>query len=428
MRNLILGAALFTWMTSPASTQTTFIMRGKEKEPSTWSEIKQAIHKKAEPAWMVVEDPAKPFAGALHRLLRSEPVVESNFRVFSSTVDGSLGKELRATFGWDGARWALVNSKGQLLLVGSRLPTAAELWDQMRQAGVKTRLEVLESFVVRNPDHIEGRDALLGERMKVAFRRMAPLLKPPARIEEGDRSQTVTPELIRPLSPEEDDRIWGRLSAELERHLINGDFRKTVSWGFIGFSSEDAALSPAMRGAALKGLPLVEDALRESPTHWILWTWWEKLATIAGGRALRPLMASLVLFPGEDANQAPPEHILKGFLNRAKAAGDWRAIRELLEPRWEADRQISMEVMTLDIKGKPGEDGLGFKWDSCLGPLLEARLRLGETQDAERMMAEILEWLPGMVSLPRRAAAVAQACGHPDLAARWSAMKVAPKS
>jgi hypothetical protein len=59
---------------------------------------------------------------------------------------------------------------------------------------------------------------------------------------------------------------------------------------------------------------------------------------------------------------------------------------------------------------------------------LEAYVKLGETQAADRFLAEILEWLPGSVSLPRRAAAIATACGHPDLAARWGALKVAAKS
>ncbi|HJV89963.1 MAG TPA: hypothetical protein VJ623_06635 [Holophagaceae bacterium] len=426
MRVLVLGLALLSLAALPGRAQTTVVMRGKPKEPSTWAEIKRALRERAEPAWLLVEDPAKPMAGALAELLKAEPLVESAFKVYSSTLEGPLGRELRGAFGWDGPRWALVNAKGQVLLVGTRLPPAPELWAQVRQAGVQTRLEVLEAFVARNPDHLEGRVELLGERFSVAHRRMAPFLKPQPKPVEDEKAPS--PELIRPFGDEEDGRIWGRLAAELERHLLSGDFLKTEGWPFLGKPQEVAAFSPAMKAAALKGLPVVEDALRQSPTHWILWSWWEKLATITGGRPLSPLLASFTLLPGQRLTALPPEYILKGYLQRARAAGAWKAIRELLAPRWEAEQLEPMEVLALDIAGKAKEDGLGFSWDNYLGALLEARLRLGETQDADRMLAEILQWQPGSVSLPRRAAAVATACGYPDLAARWGALKVAPKS
>ncbi len=426
MRASTLGFALLCLTVRPMAGQTTVVMRGKAKEPSTWVEIKRALRERAEPAWLLVEDPAKPLAGSLAELLKGEPLVESAFKVYSATTEGPLGKELRGAFGWDGPRWALVNSRGQILLLGTRLPAARELWEQLRQAGVQTRMEVLEAFVERNPDHLEARAELLGERFSVAHRRMASFLKPQPKPTEDEKGPA--PELIRPFGDEDDARIWGRLAAELEQFLISGDFHKTEGWAFLGRPQDVAAFSPAMKAAALKGLPVVEDALRQSPAHWILWSWWEKLSILAGGRSLSPLLASLTLLPGQGVNELPPEFILKGYLQRAKTGGQWKAIRDLLAPRWEAEQLTPTEVLALDANGKAREDGLGYSWDNYLGVLLEVRLRLGETQDADRMLTEILQWQPGAVSLPRRAAAVAQACGYPDLAARWGAMKVAPKS
>ncbi len=426
MRLIIPGVALLAVASTSLSAQTTIMMRGRGKEPSTWTEVKSDLRKKGEPAWILVEDPAKPMAGAFNELLKAEPLVESSFKVLTATLEGPLGKEMRMAFGWEGARWALLDPKGQLLLVGSRLPAADELWGQLRQAGVQTRLEVLEAFVARNPDQLEGREALLGERFNVANRRMAPFLKQQPKMAKGEKSPP--PELVQALTEAEDARIWGRLAAELERHLLSGDSQRTTAWDYIGKPQDVAAFSPSMRAAALKGLPVVEDALRQAPSHWMLWTWWDKLATVAGGRPLRPLLASITVVPGRSASAVPPEFVLKGFIRRAKDAGDWRAIRDLLAPRWEAEQQEAVEFLVMDASGKPAEDGLASSWDNYLGSLLEARLRLGETQDADRMLTEILQWLPGSVSLPRRAAAVAQACGHLDLAARWSAMKVAPKS
>ncbi|HJV22869.1 MAG TPA: hypothetical protein VJ570_09230 [Holophagaceae bacterium] len=426
MRAPALGLALLFPVALPGRAQTTVVMRGKPKEPSTWSEIQRSLRQRAEPAWVLVEDPAKPMAGALADLLKAEPLVESAFKVYSSTTEGPLGRELRGAFSWEGPRWALVNAKGQILLVGTRLPSAQDLWDQLRQAGVQTRLEVLEAFVARNPDHLEARVELLGERFSVAHRRMAPFLKPQPKPAEEERAPA--PELIQAIGDDDDARIWGRLAAELERHLISGDFLKAEAWPFLGKPQEVAAFSRSMQAAASKGLTVVEDALRQSPTNWSLWSWWDKLAALAGGRPLSPLLASLTLLPGQGAQELPPEYVLKGYLRRAKAAGQWKMIRELLAPRWEAEQQTPTEVLALDVSGKAKEDGLGFSWDNYLGALLEARLRLGETQDADRMLTEILQWQPGSVSLPRRAAAVATVCGHPDLAARWGALKVAPKS
>jgi hypothetical protein len=425
MRAFCFGIALFLLAPALARAQATVLMRGQDKAPTTWSELKSALRHGEEPAWVVVEDPAQPMAGTLAERLKEAPLVETDFKVHSTMVNGPFGKDLRTALGWEGPHWALLNAKAQVVLAGTRVPSAADLAAQVELAGVKTRLAILAAFVVRNPDHLEAREAYLGELLKVAQRRMAPLLKPQAKTGEDEKAPT---ELLHPLTEEDDLRIWGRTAAELERFVLSGACLRVSGWMILGRAWEAATLSPTMKAMAVKCLPTVEEALRQTPGHWTVWFWWEKLAAVAGGRPLRPVLASLQPVPGQSPQGIPPETVLKGFIQRAKAAKDWAAIRDLLSPRWEHEQQESVSVVMVDASGKPAEDGLGFSWDNYLSALLEAQLRLGDTQEAQRMVDAVLQWMPGAVSLPRRAAAVAKACGFEDFAARWSAIKVVPRS
>lgn len=425
MRALGLSLAMMPLLVLPVRAQA-YIMTSSIKEPETWSDWKASLRRRDQPAWVVVEDPAKPLLPALTAALKVEPLLETDFQVISAGLDGPLGRDIRSAFAWEGPHWALVNAHGVLLLSGTRVPTPSELSEQMRIAGVKSRVEQLLAFTVRYPDHLEAREALLSARLALARRRMAPLVKVPDK-QPGEEA-SPQPILLAPLSGEEDARIWGTLASELERHLLSGDFLKTAGWGLVSLDQGAPVLSPAMQGMALKCLPIVEEALRQAPGRYEVWNWWMRLAVLAGGRPLRPLLDSLVQVPGDASNEFPPKHVLSQYLRGAKRAGRWSLIKDLLVPRWEVEQLATNRVVGMDANGKALEDGLGLHWDSFLGMLLEAHLRLGETQAADQLVNEINAWQPGSTSLPRRASAVATACGFPDLAVRWSALKVIPKS
>ena len=422
MRALTMSLALLGLMSAPGRAQATITVRGAEKAPTTWAELRNLARLRGEPVWVLLGGAREPLEGAWVSLLGgSDALAEYEFRRYSAPSGGPLAKDLAASLGWEGPHWALLGENGRILLEGSRLPTGEALAEALERAGVKSRVRLLETFLALHPDHLDARDELLGARIRVAFRRMA--ARPDAWL-TGESPEARPHD--RPLTEEEDERIWGRLASDLEHHLLSGDVRKCLGWAFIGHDMAVAAQSPRMKAVALRALPLVEAALHETPTHHVLWTWWDKLATLAGGRSLRALLADLATVPG--TADAPPTHILEAYVRRAKAARAWGAIKEVLVPRWEADQLQVWTVMAWDDKGKAAEDGLGSKWEGYLGTLLEVHLRLGETVAADQLVNDINAWLPGSVSLPRRAAAVAAACGFPDLAARWGALKVIPKS
>lgn len=403
-----------------------YILTSRHTEPTTWKDWRVTLQRQGRAAWVVVEDPTRPLVPGLTSLLAQEPLLEWTLQTIRAGQESPLGRELRAAFGWDGPHWGLVDARGNLLLSGSHLPTPADLADQLRSAGVITRVEQLVAFLAQHPDHLEGRVALLGARAEVAQRRMLPFVKAPEKRTDDEPPQR--PVLRAPLSGEEDARIWGPLAAELERHVLSGAFVRMPWWGVSGLEVGSARLSPTMQAMAQKCLPAVEDALREAPGRSETWAWWLGLSSLAGGRPLRPLLDSLVPVPGESSENVPPRHVLARYVQGAQEEGRWALVKELLLPRWEQERQWTNQVVGIEANGKPMEDGLGLSWETLLKPLLQAHLRLGETLAADQLVNDINAWQPGSVSLPRRAAAVATACGFPDLAARWGALKVIPKS
>ncbi len=409
----------------PASAQS-YMMTSTSKSPQTWSEWKGALRRSGQPAWVVLEDPRRPMASSLLSVLNQEPLLSFDYQMIQATLEGPMGHELRGAFGWEGPCWGVVSPRGELLVSGPLVPTATELLDRLKGAGIQSKLEVLEAFIRRYPDHLEAREAFLGELLNLGCRRMFPLVKEGASEKGGGRDSVV--ELRAPLSDEDDARIWANLAAGLEPHLLSGDYQRTHGWSLWGLDMGVVRHSRLMQAVALKALPMVEEALRQSPSHNDLWDWWLRLSGLAGGRPLRPLLESLVLAPGENRGTIPPPQVVARYLQNARASARWDLVKELLQPRWEAQLGWVTQITGMDANGKPMEDGLGMSWDSLTGPLLEAHLRSGDTQAADQLVQDINAWQPGSVSLPRRAAAMATTCGYPDLAARWGALKVVPKS
>ncbi len=424
MRASGLSLALLLLSAAPAPAQS-YIMSSSTRSPETWGEWKRTLGRHGQPAWVVVEDPRRPLLGSLLSALTQEPLLAFEFQTIQASLEGPLGRELRGAFGWEGPGWGVVSARGELLLSGTRVPTAAELADQLKGAGVRSRLDQLLDFTRRYPDHLEAREAYLGALLNLARRRMIPLEAKGTPDAVGGRE--FVPELRSPLTDEEDARIWGDLASALEPHLVLGDYQRTRGWHLMSLDMGVTRHSRLMKAVALKGLVAVEEALRQSPSSDAHWEWWLRLSGLAGGRPLRPLLESLVPTPGTPRESFPPHQVVDRYVQRARAAARWDLVKDLLQPRWEAQQGWIAEIRGVDGNGKPLEDGLGMHWDSLFSPLLEAHLHLGETQAADQLVQDINAWQPGSVSLPRRAAALAVACGFQDLAARWSALRVIPK-
>jgi hypothetical protein len=68
-------------------------------------------------------------------------------------------------------------------------------------------------------------------------------------------------------------------------------------------------------------------------------------------------------------------------------------------------------------------DALKGQWDGFLKPLVEAHLRIGSTQEADRIVREVMAWMPSK-GLPGWSSALAVSCGQPALASQWAALTV----
>ena len=138
---------------------------------------------------------------------------------------------------------------------------------------------------------------------------------------------------------------------------------------------------------------------------------------MSGGRPLAPLLDSLEPLPGTAPEDWPPAAVLEAFVRDAKKRGDWRAIREAMEPRWEEWRRDARRAA---MGSGPGER----IWNRVLQPLLEALIRLGDAGTADQVVAQAIDSLKweGVAALARD---LAQRLNRSDLAVRWGALSQA---
>ena len=381
--------------------------------------------------WVLVEDDGATWGTAAKAAMEEDPLVELNLPllVAGGRKGDPMAAYLRERYGWvRGGRWALVDAGGQVLAEGATLPTATALGDAAQRSGVRSRAQELAAFLLQNPDHLEAQVALLKERILLASRRTRKLLglaepKPAAGPDGSAPMAPAAPVEPRLLEDEVDQKVWGE-AARLLQALFNGPWQETYSDLPRALTTAESAHSPLMRDLWVRVLPAVEEALHRQPSDEDLWRIWVLGAEQSGGRPLGTLLDTLAPLPGTAPEDWPPESVLGAFVRDARQRLDWRAIREALEPRWDAWRRDPRRVA---MGGGPqGADRL---WSRVLSPLLEALLQAGDGGTADQLVnqaQDLLRW----EGLGTRARDLAQRLGRPDLAARWgaSAAPTAPRS
>lgn len=407
---LLIGSALL-------AQNATIIMRSPEKDPESVVQLAKSLKREPRAAWLLLEGPQGDWLGGFRALLNGdEDLLTVGLPVRTFGAKSPLAAELRVQQGWNStATWALVGPGGRVLESGQALPSAQRLWEALAAHGIRGELRDLEAFVAVHPEHLQATERLLGKYLALADRRTSALLKPAP---ESTPEDEPPPELQRPLTDEEDARIWGRAATLMNRLLQSGDWRLGQLWGWTARVYHTGRFSPLMQAASRRGLPLVEDALRQTPGHFQVWTLWNQLAENAGGRPLRPLLESLIPVPGEA--EAIPEAVFAGYVRGARSRGDWTGIIEVLGPQWDRRKEDQVQVITVG-EGAAGRDALKSTWEATLKPLVEAHLRLGATYDADRIVREAQAWMPSN-GLSGWAAALAQRCGQPGLATQWAAL------
>lgn len=400
----------------------TIIMRNPEKDPESVVQLAKSLRREPRAAWLLLEGTQGEWLGSFRALLNAdEELLTVGLPVRTLGAKSPLATELRAQQGWSpAATWVLVGPGGRVLESGQALPSAQQLGEGLAAHGVRGEIRDLEAFVAAHPDHLQAAERLLGQYISLADRRTSRLLKPTP---EPAPEDEAPPELQRPLTDEEDARIWGRAATLMNRLLQSGDWRLGLLRGWTARVYRTGRFSPLMQTASRRGLPLVEEALRQAPGHFQIWTLWNQLAENAGGRPLRPLLESLVAVPGEP--EAIPEAVFAGYVRSARSRGDWTGIIEVLGPQWDRRKEDQVQVITVG-EAAAGRDALKSTWDATLKPLVEAHLRLGATLDADRIVREAAAWMPSN-GLPGWSSALAQRCGQPGLAAQWSSLPGARK-
>ena len=368
--------------------------------------------------WLVLDDEAATWGTAARALMLEDHLVALNLPLLlvGGKKPDALSTYVRERYGWvRGGHWALVDADGRVLAEGATPPEAAKLAAAAERAGLKTRAQELAEFLTRNGDHLEAQAALLRERTLVACRRTQKALGPEIAKKNAEEAAGKPGEPLL-LSAEQDSKIWSE-TAQLLDHLFQGDWIEVASDLPWALSGDEATHSPTLRALWSRHLPLVEDALRRQPNAWDLWRIWILGADISGGRALAPLLASLEPLPGTAPEDWPPAAVLEAFVRDAKKRGDWRAIREAMEPRWEEWRRDGRRAA---MGQGPGER----IWSRILQPLVEALISLGDAGAADQVVLQAMETLR-WEGVAAQARDLAQRLNRSDLALRWGALSQA---
>lgn len=405
----------------PLAAQIRVITQRKTKAPTTWAEFLKAAPERGT-SLVVLDAQGGAFPGALAEAMGAEPLIAYMLETTTFELQTSMAREALAAQGWDPVpRWILLDVKGRVLFESVQRPTADRVLGALDGAGIRSRVAQLAEFVSAHPDHGEAVEMKLGSELSVAARRMSRLglWKRETPTPTSTRLKQLPPRsLTRPMTDEEDQRIWGGVASTLEHLILRCDWQGGGVFWASGLNS-DARLSARVRQAALRVIPEVEAALARHPTHHMTWELWIRLSDWCGGRPLKPVLGALTPFP-EGFRTFPPENVIKSYVARAFERGDWAGIRELLAPHWERSKQTEVLVFGGDDPARAVEF-LELQWEETPGPLVEALLRLGDTQAADQVVHEAITLLKGP-TLGHLAAALATRCGHPDLATRWAAL------
>ncbi len=379
-------------------------------EPSPLDRLVRKLQTRHEGILVVIEGEAPgPLTRAMEHAARQEALLP--FLVETQHLPWEkAGEALSRREGWGPEpRWAILNAEGKVLATDPAALPAETLAERFESAGWLPPARRLEALLARSQDHTGVREALLAVQFRLATLRMQPLLKPAP----VDAKKPLPAALLKPLSDEEDEHIWGAVAATLER-LMKDDHARA----FAALDPTLARFSPRMQQAARQGLRRTEARLLQRPDQTNLWRLWTFLATCADQLQPRRILAACPPVPGLRA-ELPPTAAMEILTAAAREIEAWTALRDLFMARFELERDPdSGEFQTLTLFSKATLGGEPGPWRQGHRALMEALIRLGETRKAEEVLTELVA-RNHYGKVYHHAALVAEACGEPELAAAW---------
>lgn len=414
-------------LAAPLAAQVVMISKSTEKAPVTLQDWLNRVKSKGYAEWVLLPGDTNDWTAKAGAVMDSDPdLLEVGLAKESFSFSNPVARELRNREGWNSAsRWVLMDKDGSVLQSGESTPEAASLRKALEDHGVQGPIQLLEAFLGRHPDREDARNSLILYRVLLATKRMKPYLRDPLESRDSlkpEGSVQARQSLSKPMSSEEDTRIWGPLAAQMEAEFQSGDWVAGFSASNSLLESSGARFSPLMQAMAARSLPVIEAQLQRYPSDFSAWDYWVHMQDLAGGRPLRPLLDSLQPLPLPGSSVMPSEFSLGFYIKGAGLRHQWRNIVDLVQPWWDLEKESRWKVVAMDMNGKPS-DALKGTWDRVLAPLVEAYLRLGQAFEADRVVREAMAWRPS-AGLPRWASDLARKCGDEASAAQWARLTV----
>ena len=457
--------------------------------------ILNRVKSASQPSLLVFEETASPTVQSFRKVLQDEAISELGLALIPVPREIQIGRggsggvapgdpsiPIRRHFSIGGnVRWAVVDSKEQVLLSGSTVPNANEFAQQLASKGVQSPFKILRDFLKTHPDHLDAHVELLQLQQKNADKRTRaeldiepePTPQNPFQNVIGDSTpsggQTVSrivsfsvsasgalesaPTNYRMVGsnadtpkprPIPEDKLldtatdlifWGGYAELLDRLFVADD------WLAVGLAFEKSeypieVCSPLVKGLYRRRIGQVEAALELAPSNARFWSIWVRMADTIGGRSILTVAERLAQLPGSTF-VSWPEDVREKLITDARTSGKWGFLVDSLWSQYErltgsATGQptfFSLPTTTTLTSGSGSNQtdmdaavnrALAGMYSQEWDSTIEPLLEaLIQMNDEGRADAVVNKMKGRGDSYIQRAMGLANKCNRPDLAQRW---------